>query len=504
MRTKNSLYNSIARFFSSIIPSFLGVILSNLILKKYGADIHGLSGTIGQITVLLTLFESGYSLAANVALYKPYVSDNWDEVNAILSAVKKTYIRIGIITAFLSIMFALAGPFVIRSNLEYGIVSSLILISSVGTVSGLILLSKYSVLFGAAQKDYKLSFMYLALNILTQILSLLLILNNYGIVIIRLTTMLVNLLAIPLTVHLFRTNFCKANFDSPNPDYSIAASTKDVFAQKVASIVFSSTDMLVLSAFVGTLSTSIYVVYNMVFTFAKQILFSFILAPFNAFGQLSAEGDTGKIVDTFRIYQFLSIFISNAILTTVMIIILPFVSLYTSGVPNIDYVNVQIAVLFGLCSFLEIISNMYAVISNSAGMFSEMKIIATVGAAVNVVVSISLVTRLSVSGVLIGTLVSYVIMDAWQIYLVHFKQLNAGFPFFVKLMTANLMVSFVSIMISISIDIQFDSYLMLLLFAVAVFVLVSSILLIVGAVLFRGECLSSLKLFKEILMEKGK
>lgn len=504
MRIKNSAYNSVIRLFSSIIPSILGLILNNLILRKFGADLHGLTGTIGQITVLLTLFESGYALAANVALYKPYLSGDWNKVNAILTAVKKIYIKVGIITAVVSVIFALAGPLIIKSALEYSIVSILIFISSVGTVLGLFVLSKYHVLFHAAQKEYKLSLISLALNVLSQTISIVLILNNQGIVVIRLVAAGVSLLLVPVTIYAFRQNFPQVRLNSPKPDYSILQSTKNVFAQKIASLVFSSTDMLVLSTFIGTLSTSVYAVYNMAFTFAKQILFSIILAPFNAFGQLSAEGDIAKVADRFRIFQFLSIFIINAILTTVMIIVLPFVSLYTLGVPNTGYVSVKIALLFGICAFLELLSNIYGLMANSAGMFSEMKKIAIVGSVVNIVVSMLLVKRLSVFGVLIGTVVSYIIMDSWQMHLVHFRQLNGGFLFSLKLICINLIVSSIFITVSFKLNIQIENYLMLLVFAVIAFAALSSVLLVVSVTLFHNEWLSSLELFKEILRKKGK
>lgn len=274
MRTRNTILSMLARLASSIIPSILGVILNNLILRKYGADTHGLTSTIAQIMSLLTIFESGYALAANVALYKPYVAGDWTKVSAILTAVKIIYLKIGKITAILSIAVALAAPLILKSELDYGIISILILISSVGTVTSFFIFSKYGIMFSAAQLEYKQAVLFLALNILSQILSILLVLGNQGIVVIRLVAALVPLVGTFIVIRIFHKDFPQVTFSSPSPDYSIVQSTKSVFAPKMASLIFSSTDMVVLSIAIGTLSTSVYSVYNIVFGFIKGILLS--------------------------------------------------------------------------------------------------------------------------------------------------------------------------------------------------------------------------------------
>ena len=93
----------IVRLFSSIIPSALGLILNNLMLSKFGSDVNGVVATIAQVLTFLTLFEGGFTLASNIALYKPYLDNDTFYMNSVLSASRSIYIKVGCI--ILSLMF---------------------------------------------------------------------------------------------------------------------------------------------------------------------------------------------------------------------------------------------------------------------------------------------------------------------------------------------------------------------------------------------------------------
>lgn len=487
---------------SSVLPSLLGVVLSNLILRKFGADSHGVTGTIAQIAALLTLLESGFYMAANVALYRPYIDNDWIAANAILTAVKNIYKRIGLTTAIVAIIAAFLAPLVIKSDLGYAEVFALLLVASTGTVTSFLFLSRYGVLFSAAHLDYKVGVVYLLIGILSQLVSLCLVLSGANLVVIRLGAAAVNLLLIPVIGAVFRRTFPHARFDSLRPDYSIVKSTKNVFAQKLASLVFSSTDMLVVSSLIGAVSASIYAVYNIAFTFAKQVIFAIVLSPFNAFGQLQASDDKKLVADRFRTYQFIAVFGSNAILTTVLVIVLPFVSLFTTSVRDVQYISMQIAILFALSAILEVISNIYGLLSNSGGMFAEMKHISIIGAISNVVISLALVSTYQVSGVLIGTVCSYIVMNAMQMILVHKKQLNGGGAFAIKLLGINGVTSTIIAVSTFQIDIQIYSYLGLLVYALVCFIVIVVVFLLVGRFVFVNEWRKSVDLLFTVLKRR--
>ena len=85
MRTKRTVLNMIFSVISLMVSSILSMLLTRTVLVYLGSDYNGLNGTITQFLSVLMLFESGFTVAALVKLYKPFGVENYDEINKILS-----------------------------------------------------------------------------------------------------------------------------------------------------------------------------------------------------------------------------------------------------------------------------------------------------------------------------------------------------------------------------------------------------------------------------------
>ncbi|MDD3382092.1 MAG: polysaccharide biosynthesis C-terminal domain-containing protein, partial [Bacilli bacterium] len=437
MRTKSSFYNFIVKLITSLAPSILGIVLNNLIITTYGSDVNGVTATIMQIINLLMLFEGGFTLATQVALYKPYLENDYDKINKIMAATKSIFLRLGFFVTIISIILAFAAPYFIKSDIDKYVISILLLIASAHTSIQFLFTLKYYIMFSVGQKEYKSSAVSLVFNILTQIISIVVILIGGSIISVKLVALIIPLLGLPILIRMFHKYFPNINFSSKEPDYSVIKTTKDVLAQKIAGLIFGSTDIIIISVVINTLVASVYAVYNMIFSFLKGILFSLILAPFHAFGQLYAENGVNKLSNFYKIYQFVAIIFINIFLTTALILILPFIELYTRGVEDVNYINSITAILFASCCFLELLSNILGSLSNSIGDFIPMKKITFIGTIVNIVVSVTLVFSFGINGVLMGTVMGYLVMNTLQIILVHVKTLKTGLFELVKLILVN-------------------------------------------------------------------
>ncbi len=477
MRTKSSIYNFIIKLISSIIPSLLGIVLNNLIITTYGSDVNGVTATVSQIINLLTLFEGGFTLATNVVLYKPYLDNDLDKINSILGATKKIFIRLGYLLTILALIISFIAPYFIKSEVDRNIISALFIIASANLSIQFLFTAKYSIMFSVGQREYIISALTLVFNILSQALSIISILSGAGITFIKLVALVIPLLRMPFIIRMLHKYFPDITFNSENLDFSVLKMTKDVLAQKIASLIFGSTDIIIISMMINTKLASVYAVYNMIFSFIKHILFSLILAPFNAFGQLYAEGDINKLSRLYKIYEFISIIFVNIFITTALILILPFLELYTRGVDDINYLNFSIATLFSICCLLELISNMLGSLSNSSGDFIPMKKIAIIGAVINLLVSLILVKTLGINGVLIGTIIAYLVMDSLQIYLVHVKTLNSGVICFIKLISLNCILSFILVKVSLNLNLYIDNYIDFIFLGFQTFIIATIIIL---------------------------
>ena len=91
-----------------------------------------------------------------------------------------------------------------------------------------------------------------------------------------------------------------------------------------------------------------YGIYNMVFGQLSSIVqTTFMQAPQSSFGRLF-HSDRNKFEDAFELYEFILSFILFVICSIALVMILPFVSLYTNGVDDVSYVDKKLPVLFTL------------------------------------------------------------------------------------------------------------------------------------------------------------
>lgn len=472
MRTKSSIYNFIVRLITSIVPSFLGLILNNLIIRKYGSDVNGVLGTINQLISLMTVFEGGFTLATTVALYKPYLNHEVEKINNILGTTKSIFTRVGIISFFITLILTFFAPIFIKSSLETETISILLMIFSINFMLQFFVTTKYTIMFSVGQKEYIIALISLFTNIFSQLVLIFLVMNGYGIVLVRTIALLVYIIQIPFIIILFKKHFPLFNFKSKTRDFSILESTKDIFTQKIATLVFGSTDMIIISFAISTKMASVYQLNYMIFAFIKSILYSLVLAPFHAFGQLNAEGEIDKLRKYYKIYQFISIIVINILITTTIILVLPFLKLYTNGINDVNYLNLYYVILFSVCTVFELISNILGSLSNSKGDFFEMKYIAIIMAIINITISIFLVKPYGITGVLFGTLIAYLVGLIIQLHLVHIKTLKGGLIFFMRLLFLNIPLSALIFKLSLNLDIVFNNYFNFFTTGILVFMLV--------------------------------
>lgn len=489
MRIQRTFLVFISRLIASILPGLLSLLLNYLVISRYGSDVNGLIATIAQFTGLLTIFEGGFSLATNVALYKPYIEKREQEVNEILSATRVVYLRLGSVTTLVIAFLAILAPYFLKTDVDRQIISLLVIITTSHLAINFFVFSKYSVIFNASQQEYLLEFIQVIVNILSQIVSIGLIYLGSSFIVFKLVALIIPIFRYPVIKHFIKTKFPQINYKSPIQNFQAIKTTGHVFIQNIASIIFSSTDILILSIVIGTKIASVYAVYSFVYAFVKGILMAMTSAPFNAFGQIHSEGNLEDLSTFFKIYQWVTISISTIFLISVQSVILPFIKLYTSQVKDILYVIPLVAFLFSINAFFEIYLNIFGSIANSSGRFKEMRNIALIGAIINLGLSLLLVNKFGIVGVLMGTLVAYIIMMIQQSYLVNVKILNHGMNQTLKMILINGIVLIVSFYLTNLMDLEFSGYMEFLYNGVIIFILCT---LIVGGI----NSLLNIPLFK--------
>ncbi|MEG2429256.1 MAG: hypothetical protein RSA99_02630, partial [Oscillospiraceae bacterium] len=372
-RSKRSLLNAVTAVMLTLSNGLFGLVSIKFILTYFGSDFNGLNSTASQIITILMLLEGGFTVATNVALFKPFANKEYDNVSSIISATKNTFRKIGIVAFAAGIVIAGGYSFVINTNLPRFLVFSVFFMTILPVCFNFYYATKYRILLQAEQKEYIISFITLitsALGYITNIIAMPLGCNMWF---VRFSTMffaIINSLIIGFYV---KKKFSNINYKA-KPNYLAIKGTKDVFIQKLTGVFYSTAPIVCITLTAGgTALASVYAVYNSVFVLLKGIMNSIIDAPRLSLGELAAQNDRKTLWDVYEQYETIVLILLFSFLTTAAVMVMPFINIYTKGVTDVNYNQPIIAILLVFISCFELIHLPSGHLMNMTGQFKTSK-----------------------------------------------------------------------------------------------------------------------------------
>ena len=135
-------------------------------------------------------------------------------------------------------------------------------------------------------------------------------------------------------------------------------------------------------------------------------------------------------------------FILNSICTvafaSLIILIVPFVTLYTKGVNDINYIRYVFAIVACLAELFYCLRLAYTFMVQAKGAFRETRNQYYIEAGLNIVISVALVNVLGLVGIVIGTLVAMVYRTVTFAFFTYRHILKRNFINFIKRMAVTL------------------------------------------------------------------
>lgn len=410
----------------------------NLFIKYIGIELLGLNGTFSSVLNTLSLAELGFQSAIVYSLYKPLHEGRRDEINSIMNIFKWIYTYIGIFFVTASIIVTPLLKYIITGiQITYKIYIYFILQALASTCT-YFLAYKRALLY-ADQKDYISKSIDLILNVIFCVLQCISIvfLRSY---VVYLVLKILQTYAANLIVHIYCTihypYLIKSKIDK-RKFKEIWFNVKNIFAGRIASYIYTSTDNLVISAAISTISVGYFTNYTTIITSLKTLTNS-ILSPIVPIigNYLVDEPDCEKRENIFRLYTFVRYLIALFIIVPTIILIDSFVAAWIGSDMILEK---SIVLLLGFDFYIHIVHSATADFINGAGMFKEDKYIEIVGAITNISLSLVLVYSMGITGVLIGTVVSQMVFWFGRSAIVYFKCLKLPFDSYVSYWFENMM-----------------------------------------------------------------
>ena len=399
---KHILYNLITGLSTQAVSVLLAFLIPRLFLVNFGSEIKGLLSTVTQIFAYLSLLEAGVGLATVQALYGPISRDDRNTINAVMAATRYYYRRTGIIYLVVVLLFAAAFSLLTQVSLPRSTVFLAVLLQGLPSVLSYLIQGKYRLLLEAEGKSYVLNNLQMGMLFFVNIGKVVILLFSANILLVQSLSTIGSLLQIGFLLFYIRKNYRWLDMHHVTPDFEAISQKSSAMVHQISGVIFNNTDVLLISAFCGFMTSSVYTVYNSFFSQISNLISSLSGSLLFSLGQLF-HYDRAEFDRKYDLYESCFITVTFIINTVMYLFILPLVKVYTRGIQDTNYLLPLLPALFVAISLLangKLPMNQVIIFAEH---FQKTRHHAVIEAAINVVLSVVGVMALGIYGGLLAT-----------------------------------------------------------------------------------------------------
>lgn len=140
---------------------------------------------------------------------------------------------------------------------------------------------------------------------------------------------------------------------------------------QIMGVIQSGAPAIIITSVLGLAAVSVYSVYNMVVGSMSTCIDVFTSGLAASFGNIKVLGDEELLKKTNEQFRVVIFFIMSVLYSTMMVMLLSFVKLYTGGVTDIEYVIPAFSVLITVYGILRAVRGPYGMLVYSMGKYRE-------------------------------------------------------------------------------------------------------------------------------------
>lgn len=404
---KKGILNVLYGFIGQIIIICLGIVIPRLVLVSYGSEVNGLLTSVTQIFTCFSLLEAGVGVASLQALYGPVANNDKKKIQGIMAATHHFYKKTGYLYALAVTVLGFAYPVFVDSDIPYWTVVLVILFGGLGNCINFFYQGKYRILMQAEGYSYISINITTLINVLTSLAKVVLLMMGYDVLAVQFSFFIINILQMFIYGIYIHRRYGWLDL-SVTPDDEAISQKNATLVHQVSSLIFNNTDTLLLTFITRDLKiVSIYTMYNMVISMAATM----IQQVDNGFGFMLGQRystDKENYYELHHIFEMLYMILVFAVMTTIYILLIPFMRLYTAQINDVNYIYDWYPLLFVLTPLLAYGRMAANNLINYAGHFRQTQWRAVLESAINIIVSIIGIWLLGIPGALLGTIAASV------------------------------------------------------------------------------------------------
>lgn len=438
-RIKYAKRNIYVSLICQVFTMICGLITPRCMLNAFGSEVNGALTSIATFLGYITLLEGGIGGVARAALYRPLAENDINKLSAIVSEMRSFFRKLG--SVYIVYVFIIAVSFKYIAHLEildWSVTFWLVIIISISTFVQYFIGLSNKVLLVAAQKQYLVNIIDICGTIGNTIFVVALTYLGCSLLVVKLFSSLIFTLKPICFWAIVKKNFnlsqIKTNGNELNNKWT-------GLGQHIAFFLHTHTDVVVLTLFGNLMAVSVYSVYNMVTSAVQSISSSFSTGMESVFGDMYARSEMKTLMKTFSTYETLVSIISTFLFSTTIVLISPFILIYTSNVNDTNYYEPIFGILLCTACLLFCLRTPYHNMVIAAGHFKQTNAASYGESIINIVSSVVLVIRFGLIGVAIGTVVAMSYRFIYYAVYLSKKIIKRPFVLWIKRELINFMVA---------------------------------------------------------------
>lgn len=402
-RLDKSVKNIVFGILSEIIILVMGLIVPRIVVVSYGSEVNGLLSSTTQILTYLALFEAGLSSVMCNSLYAFFSRKDKKDISRVYVAGEKYYRRTSLYYGVCLIIISFIFTFGVNTTISHTEVFFTLFLSGLSSVLVFNFSAAIKNVIAADGNYYFISLVNLVVKVLTYAVTIIAALFTLNIISIKAIGLFVTLTQIVAFRLYFRHKY-KWIDKQEKPKNSGFKQRSYYVIHQIAALMFSCTDVTLLTFFTNLTVVSIYTVYNTIMS-AFATLMSTVSSSFTfALGQVFAEDikEYCKLHDAFKLFY---IQLNFVLVSVVYCLFVPFINVYMRGV-DINYADKVLALLFCLVSLINSTRMMDNQLASISWHMKQTMPHVVIEAILNLILSVSLMFPFKIYGVLLGTIIA--------------------------------------------------------------------------------------------------
>ena len=392
MRTKNTMKTFVYGIIFTSIIALLGLIKTKVLLTYLGSEYVGVYQLFSQIYVYLSLVDGGIGASIAYQLYKPIQEKDEDKINKIIAGARYYFKIVGIIVIVIGIFLSLGIMFFIKETTISAWYIKICFILFVASSACSYFTSSHAILYEAEQKLYKSSNLNHLLSICESIIAI--VISMLGGKLLTILSVFL-LLSIVKNIILFLNSKRDHKYlkKEKEKDLSFKKDANNLIINKINTLIFENIDIIIVSKYLGLTKVFIYTCYNQIISMITQMVQRLNSALLPSVGNLLVT-DNKKAKNIFYELNSLLFFIGSLLFVPLFYMLSPFIGIFYGKEYTVSNV---ICLLFVAILYINILK-----------IALESYIKAIYQSIVNLTLSLILVKKYGIGGVLIATIFAFI------------------------------------------------------------------------------------------------